>query len=146
MRDIDGGGVFDAAMPALDGGPDAMPAIPPAPQVLDLGGPRLTRPTVIPVTYAGDELADEVEDFVASVGCSDYWHSVTTEYGIGDAVTGPPVRLSEAAPSTIDDSTIAAFLVHAIEAGDPRFPRPDSQTLFVFLYPTSTTVTDEEGE
>lgn len=136
----------DAETPdPADGGDDASPDVLALPQVLDLGGPTLSEPTLIAVTFAGDTFADELEDYMASVGCTDYWHAVTAEYGIGNAVAGPPVRLVEAAPATVTDTQIATWLVKKIESGDPLFPRPNPQTVFVLFYPESSTITMPAG-
>jgi hypothetical protein len=136
----------DAETPdPADGGDDASPDVLALPQVLDLGGPTLNQPTLVAVTFAGDTFADEIEDYIASVGCTDYWHSVTAEYGIGNAVAATPVRLAQAAPATITDTQIETWLVRKIEGGDPQFPRPNPQTIFVIFYPDSTTVTMPAG-
>lgn len=110
-------------------------------QVVGFGGTTLHHPTFISITFPADTLAAELEDFTASVGCTDYWHAVTADYGVGEAVAGPPVALTEAAPSTIDDTAIAAWLVQKIDSGDPQFPRPATDTLYAIWYPASTTIT-----
>jgi hypothetical protein len=132
----------DAMEPLLAPEAGAYPLVTALPQITDFGGPRMTAPTVIPITYAGDPLVAQIEDAVASIGCTDYWHSVVSEYGIGDAVSGTPVHLPDAAPATIDDKDIASFLVQQIDDEAPGFPRPEGQTLYVFFYDDSTTVTE----
>ena len=63
------------------------------PEVLFSGGRVLHDPTLVSVTFPGDSLADELEDFIASLGCSDYWRIVTSDYGIGDAVAVTPADM-----------------------------------------------------
>jgi hypothetical protein len=109
--------------------------------VQSYGGTTLHHPTFISVTYPGDTLADELADFTASVGCTDYWQAITADYGVGEAVAGPPVALTETAPTTIDDTAIAAWLVQKIDSSDPQFPRPATDTLYALWYPESTTIT-----
>jgi hypothetical protein len=134
-------GPADAPAYDLDEGP--FPGVAALPQVLNLGGPTLDHATLVSVTYADDPLADEVEDFVASVGCSNYWSQTTAEYGIGEAVAGPPVRLAEAAPAMIDDSKISAWLVQKIESGDPQFAKPAPQTVYIVFFPETSVITEK---
>jgi hypothetical protein len=127
----------------FDAGADALPDVLAIPQVTGLGGPTLAAPSLVSVTFAGDSLADPLEDFVASVGCTPYWHTVGADYGIGDAVASTPVRLPEKAPSSIDDTAIRAWLAKEIETGDPQFPRPGPETIYVVFYPSGTSITLE---
>ncbi len=132
----------DAGAPeAFDAGADALPDVLAPPQVLAFGGPVLATPAIVSVTFAGDPLADQLEDFVASVGCTPYWRAVGADYGVGDAVASTPVRLTETAPSTIDDTGIRAWLAAKIDAANPQFPRPGADTVYVVWYPDSTSIT-----
>ena len=136
------GDAGDAGAPAtFDAGSDAPPAILALPQVVGSGGATLAAPTLVSVTFAGDPLADPLDDFVASVGCTSYWRTVGADYGVGDAVASTPVRLTEAAPATIDDTAIVAFIAQKIDAGDPRFPPPAPGTIYVLWYPDGTVIT-----
>jgi hypothetical protein len=132
----------DAGAPTpFDAGADALPDVVALPQVESLGGQALTAPTIVSVTFPGDSLADPLDDFVASVGCTPYWRAVAADYGVGDAVASTPVRLAEAAPTTTNDPTIRAWLAKKIETGDPQFPRPAPGTIYVLWYPESTSIT-----
>jgi hypothetical protein len=132
----------DAGIPdPFDAG--AEPDVIALPQVVTYGGATLHHPTIISVTFPNDTLADEVADFSASVGCTDYWHAITADYGVGEAVAGPPVALTEAAPTTIDDTAVAEWLAKKIDSKDPQFPSPATDTLYALWYPESTTITLE---
>ncbi|MGD0526578.1 MAG: hypothetical protein ABSE49_15630 [Polyangiaceae bacterium] len=113
------------------------------PQVVGFGGTTLHHPTFISVTWPADTYADELEDFTASVGCTDYWHAITADYGVGEAVAGPQVVLTEKAPTTIDDTAIQTWLAGKIDSNDPQFPRPAVDTVYALWYPESTTITLE---
>jgi len=130
---------------STDAGNEAPPGVLALPQVIDVGGPTLNEPVLISVTFAGDPLADELEDFVASVGCTDYWRAVTAEYGIGNAVAGTPVRLAESAPSTAADTQITSWLRQKFQDADPQFPEPVPQTVYLLFYPGSTTIQSPSG-
>jgi hypothetical protein len=132
----------DAGSPAaFDAGADATPDVVALPLVVNFGGPTLHAPTFVSVTFPDDTLADPLEDYIASLGCTDYWRRIGADYAVGDAVAGPPVRLTEAAPSTIDDTGVRAWLAKKIDGGDPQFPRPAPETVFVVFYPDATQIT-----
>jgi len=132
----------DAGAPEpFDAGADALPDVIALPQVVDFGGATMATPTLVSVTFPGDTLADPLDDFVASVGCTSYWRTVGADYGVGDAVASTPVRLSEAAPANTDDTAIRAWLAGKIDAGDPQFPRPVADTIYVLWYPDGTVIT-----
>ncbi len=132
----------DAGPPApFDAGADALPDVVALPQVETAGGQPLAAPTIVSVTFPGDSLADPLDDFVASVGCTPYWRAVGADYGVGDAVAATPVRLTEAAPASTNDPTIRAWLTKKIDSGDAQFPRPAPGTIYVVWYPQSTSIT-----
>ena len=111
-----------------------------------LGGTTFVHPTIISVTFPSDTLADQLQDFSASVGCTDYWHAITADYGVGEAVAGPPVALTEKAPTTIDDSAISKWLAAKVDSKDPQFPKPAADTIYALWYPESTTITLEGSQ
>jgi hypothetical protein len=130
----------DASAPApFDVGLDASPPTTGLPRVLFAGGPVLEAPTFVSVTFPGDPLADELDDFVASVGCTDYWRTIGADYGVGDAVAAPPVRMTSSPPSTLDDSDLRAGLAAAIDSG--TLPHPSPETIYALFYPSTTTIT-----
>ena len=113
---------------------------PRAPQVLAQGGPVVALPTFVPVTFPGDPLANQEEDFIDSVGCTPYWRTIASDYGVGQAVGGPHTRLTEAAQTQIDDNQIQQWLATKIKS-TPNFPQPDASTVYVIFYPDTTTIT-----
>jgi hypothetical protein len=132
----------DASAPTpFDAGTDATPDVVALPLVVNLGGPTLHAPTFVSVTFPGDELADPLDDYIASLGCTDYWRTIGADYAVGDAVAGTPVRLADAAPSTIDDTAVRAWLAKKIDDGNAQFPRPAPETVYVVFYPDLTQVT-----
>ncbi len=118
---------------------DAGPALGP-PQGVSYGGPILAHPRVVPITYADDEYADQIEDFVGSIGCTDYWRQVVSEYGVGQLEMVTPVRLTTAAPASINDSQIASYIQRQIKAGAPGFVGYPKDVIFAFYFPTTTTI------
>ncbi|CAN5316402.1 hypothetical protein BH09MYX1_BH09MYX1_04660 [soil metagenome] len=113
------------------------PPFPRPPQVKFSGGPLLHRPTIIPMTFDGDDMRDEIEDFVASIGCSDYWRTVMTDYGVGDAVSGTPIHLTEKPAAKITDNQISLWLRKKIEAKE--IPDPED-VIYAVYYPEETQI------
>lgn len=131
---------LDGGVEAGDGGAD----LPRAPAVVSSDGTVAPLPVFVPVTFDGDDARDEIEDFVASVGCTSYWRQVANEYGIGDGITGTPIHLAEAAPSTITDAQIRSWLVKKVQS-DPRFASAGVNVLYAIFYPEATTITFTGG-
>ena len=148
VRGADAGAPAPFALPdageagTTDAGVDAE-AIP-VPLVLTDQGTVAKLPVFVPITFDGDDLRDPLEDFVASVGCTDYWHQVASDYGIGDAVSAAPVHVSDAAPSTISDAQIRGWLGKQL-MNNPSFPAPDGNTVYAIFYPDGTGVTAQFG-
>ncbi len=118
---------------------DAQPLLGP-PQLTSFGGQILHTPHVIPITYAADDLADPIEDFVGSFGCTDYWRTVVSEYGVGQADMPATVRLTDPSPATISDSQIAGYLQKQIKAGVPGFANPPADVIFAFYFQRNTRI------
>lgn len=131
---LDGGVLLDASGEAGDIG---------LPQAVSAGGPLLRLPVFVPVTFKDDldGTADELEDFIASVGCTEYWNEIARDYGVGAGVSGPPVRVPDLAWPKIDDTELAKWLKDKLDKKDPLFPPPTDDTLYVIFLPESTTVT-----
>jgi hypothetical protein len=128
----------DAGAPAVYIAPKT-PDMTMLPQVTSVAGVSLHHPTFIAVTFSGDPYADAIDDFVASVGCTDYWRSIVGDYGVGDAVALPPVHLSEAPPANIDDPGVRAWVEQRI--ADGTLPPPPQDAVYIVFYPAGTTIT-----
>ncbi len=133
----DAGDAGDAGEVGETGGPTVYAM----PEVLSSGGRVLRNPRVIPITFAGDYNRDDVEDFVASFGCTAYWRAISREYGVGDAVGGTPIHVADPAPDAMSDRQIELWLKKNIEAKTPGWELPGPDTLYAVYYPASTSVT-----
>lgn len=113
------------------------------PQATTSGGPVIARPLFVPITFADEEMgmADEIEDFVASIGCTPYWKAVMSDYGVGAGSSDVPVRLPDKGWVKIDDSGIAKWLRTKLDAKDPAFPPPTADSIYAIFLPPSSTVT-----
>ena len=136
----------DAGWPSpFDAGLDAAPALTDRPQVVYGGGPVLHNATFVSVSFPTTMYPSQLEDFVATIGCTDYWKTVGADYGVGSAVAGPPLHLTEQAPASIDETAIKTWLSGKIDGHNPLFPRPAPETVYLIWYPYGTTVTQMGG-
>jgi len=133
-------GAPDAGPPAPWTPNGSTPAQFHAPIMQNYGGLTLSNPILIPMTFDGDDLRAPIEDFISSIGCSSYWRATTADYGIGDAVMGQTVHMSQTPPTAVDDGQIALMIRQGIE--NNQFPAlVENQSLYIIYYPSTTTIT-----
>jgi len=100
----------------------------------------MTAPRLVPLSFQGDALADALDAFVAQlVADTSYWSGATAEYGVGPLSTVPPQHVAEAAPASLTDAEVQAWLTSKIMAG--AVPRPNENTIYAIFYPQGTAVT-----
>jgi hypothetical protein len=149
----DDGGFAEAGDGALEGSPplEAGPPMPP-PVVTYLGGPILTSPKVVTMTFAGDDpaLVARLQLFDDTIASTPWWTAVSSEYCtkaggpcVGPGAGGGHVVLPAAAPGYTDsikggDSTLRALLQSSVAAG--ALPALDAQTLLVLYLPAGSSV------
>jgi hypothetical protein len=115
---------------------------PPAPQILKGSGQVLANPKFVAVSFNGDPNQAAFDSFLSSLGSSMYWSQVTAEYGVGPGTALTPVHLGETAPTTIDtgaNDDVGTWLQGKLDGTHPEFGTPDSSTIYMILYPASTT-------
>lgn len=113
---------------------------PPLPQVLKGKGPVMTAPKFVPITFKGDPLVADIDDFMAKMGAAkSYWAGATAEYGVGPATTLPPIHATDVPAASIADSDIQTWLTTQIMS--PTFPQPDDNTIYTLFYADGITVT-----
>ncbi|HEY8088244.1 MAG TPA: hypothetical protein VIF09_10375 [Polyangiaceae bacterium] len=153
----------DAHHPGIDGGPalpeaglDAKPEAAPLPPIdaghalpliPDNGGPVLSSPLLVTITYAND-VNRTFEEALGAFMPTSSWLGAAKEYGVGPG-TSAKVELPGNAPATIDDATIQTTILGLITAGTAPDPLADgggaagafSQAVYIFYVPSTTTVT-----
>jgi hypothetical protein len=132
----------------------AFPAPHPAmPQEINLGGPVMTAPKFVVITFAGDTLASSIDDFADKVAASaTYWSGTTAEYGVGPIGSVLHVSLNETPLASMTDADVQAWLLTklsgpdagTLEGGAP-WPQPDGETVYMIYYPASVTITEGGG-
>ncbi len=160
------------AGPDVDQAPDVYPADhQPIPQIDYNGGPILQNPRIVTVTFVGDQHRDGFRSLDHNITTTDWWMETAEGYCVSEAgpcvSTGDPgapdgsawlpdgstedagdgyldVELPyDFASNSVQDSDIGKWLDKHIGNGD--FPKPDSETVYVIYFPTTTTITDQDG-
>ncbi len=126
----------------------------PFPQAVYGGGPVLSAPNVVTVTFPGNGFASDLASFGAKIASSSYWTSITSDLTCGGAspCIGPgPAGSAAVSPVAIGSSyadfagpggpgnTLQPFL-EAVIAALPSSQQPQANSLYVFYVPPSTTL------
>jgi hypothetical protein len=138
----DSGAAVDAAPEASHGAPSSTyPAFAiDVPQVVDNGGPTLTAPVVVTVTWSTDTNAATYNALGDSIGASTYWSDINSEYAVGAAVSGTAnhVSITTAPPASYADSDLDTLV--ETNAGT-AWPAYTAQTIYAIYLPSGTTLT-----
>ena len=111
------------------------------PQLQNNGGPVLTAPKIVTVTWAGDPNAAALNAFADGLGATDYWHQVTAEYGIGPATSGLHVSTSDSLGASTSDQALDQFVSdHVLAAPGNGWPAWDGQTIYMLYVPSNVAV------
>jgi hypothetical protein len=156
--------------PIADAAPaDAAPPIDAGTDALDFGAPSTTYPaytpppfpivqhgtgwlttdfTVVPVVFAGDTGVANVTDFLTRWAASAEFAAVS-EYGVGKMTVGATITLADAAPATLTDQQLQAWLFDRLDGTHPEWGPTDAATLkstiYLLLYPDGTTLSVDRG-
>jgi hypothetical protein len=126
---------------------------PPMPEVTDLGGPVMTAPKFVVITFAGDSMAAQIDDFASKVASSTtYWSGTTAEYGVGPVASVLDISVAETPAANLADSDVQAWLAAklagpeagTLEGGAP-WPQPDVNTLYMIYYPSGVSISQGGG-
>jgi hypothetical protein len=131
------------------------------PQVVDQGGPILTAPQIVTVTFPGDSMESQLQSFGESLQSSAWWSTVTATYCegsggkcIGQGTAKSVVFGSAPAASYTDSegggpSSLRQWLASSISSGALPTPEtgsafegnaPVSSSIYVLYFPATTTV------
>jgi hypothetical protein len=143
---LDAGLDADAADAAPASGLDAGPLV--LPQVGDLQGDggTLAAPKLVAVTFPGDTEAAQIDAFTSAIGASQYWRTVTSEYGVG-AAAGASIVETEAAPTAVNVGAgdPETWLATRFDGTHPEWGTFDPSAVYVVFYPSTTTATPSVG-
>ena len=116
------------------------------PQLVNHGGPILSTPRIVTVSFVGDPSRDKYRAFDDAIIKSAWWSQVMTGFGVSAGTGGVYVELPNTLPTTtaFSDDDIQA-LVKA-KVADATLPAPDKQTLYVMYFPPGVTLTKANGD
>jgi hypothetical protein len=125
----------------------------PLPQVTYQGGGVLHDPEVVTVTFPGDALAKQLEQFGDGITQTCWWDTIRAGYcegggtncvGRGTVPAKPHVEMTTAPAASYTDtamggaSTMATYVQQQVSSG--AFPAPDANTIYVLYFPSSTSI------
>jgi hypothetical protein len=110
-------------------------------QLVTNGGPHLTSPVVVTITWSNDDATSvsTFEGFGDGLGGSMYWSTAVSEYGVGPTTSGAAnhVHVATAAAAAVTDADLQNFLQQ--NAGS-TLPAATSQTIYVMYLPSGTSL------
>lgn len=111
------------------------------PAVLNNGYPALSAPQIVTVTWSNvDSNYATWEAFDDNIGSSAYWTTTTSEYGVGAAVGGGHVELTD--PFTItSDSDVASFVAANVGVAPWPAADPGGNSIFTMYLPPGQSIT-----
>jgi hypothetical protein len=112
-----------------------------APKVVNNGGPVLSAPVIVTITWSSDPDAAKYDAFGDAIGASKYWSTINSEYQVGAATSGAAnhVSITTPAPNTMSDQDLVQFVQN--NAGKNGWPAPTTNTLYAVYLPPSTGLT-----
>jgi hypothetical protein len=115
------------------------------PQVVNIGGPVLTTPKVLPILYSSDPARSDVLAFLQELTTTDYWNQTTSEYGVGPLTVLPAITLTTPPPATITDAMLESMLANNTSGNAPAWGAADPSTIYLFVLPPGAIQQDAEG-
>jgi hypothetical protein len=124
----------------------------PLPQLVDQGGPVLTAPQIVTITFPGDPQAAILQPFGETLTQSSWWDAVragfcetgSTTSCVGDGPAGTSVVLTTAPALSYTDSslggasTLQTYITSLLASG--AVPPPTDQSILVFYFPSTTSI------
>jgi hypothetical protein len=109
-------------------------------QVIDNGGPVLSAPVVVTVTWSSDPNAATYDALGDAIGASAYWKAINSEYGVGPLTSGTAnhVSITTAPPASFADSDLDTLV--ETNAG-ASWPASTTNTIYAVYLPPGTTLT-----
>jgi len=109
-------------------------------QLVNNGGQVLSKPVITTVTWSNETNADTFEKFGDQLGGSDYWKSVTSEYGVGAATSGAEhhVRIPTAGPASISDADLSSLVQTSLSDVASGWPAPTADSVYILYLPKGT--------
>ena len=115
------------------------------PQVVNVGGPVLSAPKILPILYSSDPNGSDVLAFLQELSTTDYWNQTTSEYGVGALTVLPAITLTTPPPAKITDAMLESMLADNTSGSAPAWGAADASTIYLFVLPPGAIQSDAEG-
>ncbi len=117
------------------------------PMLSSNGGPILSAPVIVTVTWPKEPNVDNFENFGDKLGGTDYWKAIVSEYGVGPATSGLAnhVRETTALANSVTDADLQALVTTNLTGTTPAWPTPTANTIYVLYVPTTTKLMTSTG-
>jgi hypothetical protein len=139
----------EAAAPVDHGSPSTTyPAFPPAfGQLMENGGYTMKNPIIVPVTWNSDASQASFDTFADEVGATSYWHTASSEYGVGTGSSGTAnhVHIATAAPASVTDTNLQNMVTTNVGAATAPWPAATQDTVYAFFLPPGTSLQIQAG-
>jgi hypothetical protein len=115
-------------------------------EVQDQGGLVMRNPVIVAVTWDDDPSQAAYEAFADNIGATTYWAAVTSEYGVGPAISGTAnhAHVTTAIPTGITDTDLQDMV--STNAGvTSGWPASTPDTVYAFFLPPNTSLTGVPG-
>ncbi len=142
----DAGDDAEAGPENIEQDPDVYPSKHhPLPILTNKGGPILSAPKTVVVTYVGDAKRDQRRAFHDALTQGPWWQKTMAGYGVGPGTSGGYVELPNnfTTPATFGDDQIQQLIFDSVRTG--VFPAPTSQTIYTIYFPPGVTLTNNGG-
>jgi hypothetical protein len=139
----------EAAPPVDHGSPSTTyPAYPPAfGQLMENGGYTMKNPVVVPITWNSDASQASFDTFADEVGATSYWHTASSEYGVGTGSSGTTnhVHIATAAAASVQDSDLQTMVTTNVGAATNPWPAATQDTVYAFFLPPGMSLQMQAG-
>ncbi len=115
--------------------PASHPALP---QVLSSGGPVLTTPHVVALTYDSDVLSKDVNKLLSQLTTAAYWGQTTAEYGVGPLSVDTPRSLGATAPKSIEETALLKLIDQNFSDPTSGWGPASADTVYLVVIPAGT--------
>ena len=143
----------DASVDDAEAGPENIEQDPnvypskhhPLPLLTNKGGPILSAPKTVVVTYVGDAKRDQRRTFHDALTTGVWWQKTMAGYGVGPGTSGGYVELPNTfvTPAVFTDDQIQTLIFDSVRMG--VFPAPTSQTIYALYFPPGVSITKQNG-
>ena len=105
------------------------------PQVEKGPGTQLVTPKIVPIFFTGDDaIQAQTEQFLMQLASSPYWHTTTSEYGVGALTIAQTIVETSTPPTT--DAALQTLIAQRLSGASPAWGTLDPQAIYAVFLPS----------